>query len=147
MTTYVGTQTHFSDALKALVELDYDAIEAYEAAINRLENQEYIEKMQSFMEDHRRHVEELQILLESHNETCPTGPSLGKQWITKGKVVFADLMGDTTILKAMASNEEDTNDAYERMTKRQDQWSDARELLERGLEDERRHKQWLDAMS
>ena len=41
MATLVGTQTKFVDALKELAELDHDAIEAYEAAINRLENEFY----------------------------------------------------------------------------------------------------------
>ncbi|AFC70705.1 hypothetical protein MC5_01535 [Rickettsia australis str. Cutlack] len=35
MTTLVRTQNNFADAIKELVELDYDAIEAYKAAINR----------------------------------------------------------------------------------------------------------------
>lgn len=41
MATLVGTQKNFADALKALIELDYDAIEAYKAAIDRLENENY----------------------------------------------------------------------------------------------------------
>jgi hypothetical protein len=49
-------------------------------------------------------------------------------------------MGDTAILAAMVSNEEDTNTAYERINSRTDKWSDAEEIIKRGLEDERRHK-------
>ncbi|MBS0184905.1 MAG: DUF2383 domain-containing protein [Proteobacteria bacterium] len=63
MATLVGTQTKFSDALKSLLELDYDAIEAYKAAIERLENQTYKDKLTEFQEDHERHVEELSALL------------------------------------------------------------------------------------
>ena len=36
MTTLVGTQTKFVKAVRELVELDFDALEAYNAAINRL---------------------------------------------------------------------------------------------------------------
>ena len=38
MTTLVGTQKNFASEL---IELDYDAIEAYKAAINRLENKRF----------------------------------------------------------------------------------------------------------
>ena len=41
MATMVGTQKSFTEAIKELVELDYDALGAYEAAINNLENPEY----------------------------------------------------------------------------------------------------------
>jgi hypothetical protein len=34
MATMVGTQKSFTEAIKELVELDYDALGAYEAAIN-----------------------------------------------------------------------------------------------------------------
>jgi hypothetical protein len=39
MVTRVGMQTEFIEAVKELIELDYDAIGAYEAAIIRLERQ------------------------------------------------------------------------------------------------------------
>lgn len=143
MTTLVGTQTDFSDALRNLLELDYDAVEAYDAAINRLENTTYIQKLSEFRDDHKRHIQELSNLLRSHNEETPEGPSM-KQWLTKGKVVLANLVGDDTILGAMKTNEEDTNTAYERMAEREDQWDDAKAIIQRGLHDERKHKRWLD---
>ncbi|RZI45260.1 DUF2383 domain-containing protein [Candidatus Finniella inopinata] len=146
MATFVGTQSDFVKALKELIELDYDAVEAYQAAINRLDNTTYIEKLESFKADHQRHITELSILLKKHSEDAPTGPSLAKQWLTKGKVVLANLVGDNTILSAMRSNEEDTNKAYERMQNYPDMWQDGIEILKRGLEDERRHKAWFDTI-
>ena len=146
MTTFVGMQGNFVKALKELVELDYDAVEAYEAAINRLGEATYIEKLKEFKEDHLRHIEELSGLLKDHNEEPPTGPSLAKQWLTKGKVILANLVGDDATLSAMSSNETDTNKAYERMQDYQDIWEEAVDILKRGLEDERRHKAWLDSI-
>ncbi len=143
MTTLVGTQTEFSDALKNLLELDFDAVEAYDAAINRLGNQTYIQKLSEFRDDHKRHIKELSDLLRSHNEEVPEGPSM-KQWLTKGKVVLANLVGDDTILGAMKTNEDDTNTAYERMAEREDQWEDAKDIILRGLQDEKKHKRWLE---
>lgn len=143
MATLVGTQASFTDALKELIELDYDASEAYAAAINRLTKEEYKNTLTSFMEDHKRHIQELSSLLAQHNEEYPKGPSTLKQWLTKGKVVIADLAGDDAIISAMVSNEEDTNTAYETLNARDDKWQDAEDILQRGLADERRHKKWL----
>jgi hypothetical protein len=36
MVTLVGTQDSFAGVIKELIELDYDAVEAYEAAIGGL---------------------------------------------------------------------------------------------------------------
>jgi len=146
MTTFVGTQTNFSDAVKELLELEYDAKEAYEAAINRVESLDYKQKLEEFKADHEQHIRNLTELLRNHNEEAPTGPS-GKQWLAKGKVVLANLIGDDTILAAMVSNESDTNTAYERMNDRTDKWADAIEIIQRGLADEKRHKAWLETVT
>lgn len=143
MTTLVGTQESFSDAVRALIELDFDAIEAYEAAINRIEDAEFKTQLQNFKEDHARHVKELNQLLTIHNEDIVSGPD-AKQWLTQGKVVLGSLMGDNAILKAMLSNEQDTNTAYERVENHAEAWVDAKEILSLGFSDEKRHKRWLE---
>jgi hypothetical protein len=144
MVTAVGMQTELINATQDLLELDYDAIEAYDAAINRLENQLYKDKMAEFKADHLRHVRELTAFLEDNEEEAPEGPS-GKQWLTKGKVIIANLLGDNAILAAMRSNEVDTNTAYERMTQRDDLVPELVLIIKRGFEDEKRHKAWLEA--
>ncbi len=144
MVTMVGKQAEFSAAVKELIELDYDAVEAYEAAILRLENTVHKGKLGEFMTDHQRHIQEFSALLKKHNCDIPIGPSAGKSWLTKGKVVLANLIGDRAILSAMLSNEEDTNTAYERMNERVDKWADAKDIIRQGLEDERRHKKWFE---
>ncbi|MGQ3888588.1 ferritin-like domain-containing protein [Legionella sp. CNM-1927-20] len=142
MVTMVGTQTEFRDALYELCELDYDAIEAYEAAINLLEKEGHIKKMEEFKEDHQRHVEEISNLLRKHQAKVPDGPS-PKSFLTQGKVVLVNLMGDRAILQAMLTNEQDTNTAYERLNKYKDKWKDAVTILKRGLSDEKKHKRWI----
>lgn len=143
MTTLVGIQNNFVDAIKELVELDYDAIEAYEAAINRITDENYKTQLQRFKEDHERHVKELNELLLKHKEEKVTGPS-SKQWLTKGKVVLATQIGDKAILQAMLSNEKDTNTAYERLNNHTDKWDDAEKILEQGFKDEQKHKKWIE---
>ena len=52
-------------------------------------------------------------------------------------------MGDETILRAMRTNEDDTNTAYERATKFEYVTPEIRAVLERNLQDERRHCAWI----
>ncbi len=143
MTTLVGMQAKFADALKELVELDHDAVEAYKAAIDRLENKEYKSQLEKFKSDHENHINVLNGILHSHNEKIVNSPD-AKSWLTKGKVILANLVGDKTILRAMRSNEEDTNTAYERINAHKEKWDDAEEALKKGLADEKSHKKWLD---
>ena len=144
MVTLVGIQANFEDALKDLIELDYDAVEAYEAAVNRLHNQELKEKLNIFKADHEWHIQELANVLKKRNIAPPSGPSVGKQWLTKGKVILANLIGDNSILRAMLSNELETNTAYERVFLREDMWPEAKDIIRRSFEDEKRHKKWLE---
>jgi len=144
MVTFVGKQGSFADAVKNLIELDFDAVEAYETALNKMENNTYKKYLQGFKEDHERHIKELSALLTKHNEEPPHGPSSVKHWLTKGKVVMAEILGDDLILRALRSNEIDTLTAYRRMDERVDRWPDSESILHRGLEDEKRHNAWLE---
>lgn len=144
MVTFVGNQENFTEALKELLELEYGAVDAYEAAIERLENADYQEKLEEFKKDHERHIEELSSLLRKNHHEIPEKGVIGKQLLTTGKVVMANLIGDNTILQAMKSNEIDTNTAYERMNERKDKWPESEDIITRGLQDERKHKAWLE---
>lgn len=143
MVTLVGTQARFTDALKDLLELEYDATETYTAAVDRLNDENYKAKLNEFKADHERHIEEIRKLLKASGEEFTDGPC-GKQVLMIGKVAIANLIGDNSILKAMLAAEEDTNTAYERMLNHEDKPSSADEFVRRAREDERRHKQWLE---
>jgi len=146
MVTFVGNQEIFAEALKELLELEYGAADAYEAAIERLENPEYQRKLEEFKRDHERHIEELSTLLRKNHHEVPEKGIVGKQLLTTGKVVMANLVGDNTILQAMKSNEIDTNTAYERMQNHENKWPEAEDIIKRGLQDERKHKEWLEQL-
>lgn len=143
MITTVGMQKDFLSALEQLVRLDYDAIDAYEAAINRLENEYYQDKLEEFKVDHQRHIDEVSEFLRKNNKTPPVGSDI-KSLLTQGKVVLAKLLGDETILRAMKSNEIDTNTAYERINSYKAIPQDIKEVLEKGLQDEKKHLAWLE---
>ncbi|HEU4412264.1 MAG TPA: DUF2383 domain-containing protein [Polyangiaceae bacterium] len=142
MATTVGIESNVVSMLQNLVELDYDAIEAYEAAIERLQGEVERATMAAFLDDHRRHVCELSSLLMQAGHEAPSGPDI-KRVLTKGKVVLGGLVGDRAVLMAMKTNEEDTNTAYERAAGRSDVAPQVRALLTCNLSDERRHGEWI----
>lgn len=143
MTTRVGLEPDFMTAIKDLIELDYDAIAAYDAAIDRLDKEGFRKAFRDFRKDHEKHIEGLSAFLKSKEEVPPTGPS-AKSYLTQGKVILANLMGDLTILKAMRTNEIDTTTAYERINIHKGIPKEIRGILKQGLEDERRHLAWLE---
>ncbi|WP_131782429.1 DUF2383 domain-containing protein [Legionella gresilensis] len=145
MTTSVGVQAKFHNALYALCELDFDAVAAYKVAIDRLESEVYKERLSEFMEDHKRHIKNITNILKVHKKEIPTGPDI-KQYLTKGKIVLANIFGDKAILKAMVTNEIDTNTAYERVSEHANKWPEATAVIIQGLNDERRHKKWLETV-
>jgi uncharacterized protein (TIGR02284 family) len=143
MATMVGTQTEISKFLISLTELEYDAIEAYRAAVDRLDTPEFQAQLRMFQSDHERHVVELDRMLQEMNVEPPKGGDI-KRVLTKGKVVLADLAGDRAILMAMKTNEDDTNTAYERAVNRGDLPASVRAVMSSHLADERRHRAWIE---
>lgn len=97
MATLVGTQNKFSDALYSLIELHYNAAEAYEAVINKVEKQSYQTKLKEFKKDHEQHAKEFSEILSKRECDVPQGPSF-KQWLEIGKVKLATIIGDKQIL-------------------------------------------------
>lgn len=142
MATTVGMESNVQDLLADLIQLDFDAADAYEAAIDRVQDPSYRLALGEFRIDHLRHIDELSDLLRAMDADPPEQGSL-KSLLTRGKVAIGGLIGDKAILEAMRSNEADTNTAYERAVGHPDLAPAALTLLERGLADERRHCEWV----
>ncbi|MES1933201.1 hypothetical protein T35B1_11357 [Salinisphaera shabanensis T35B1] len=142
MVTLVGHEGNLTDLLWNLIRLDYDAIDAYDAAIERLEDTRAQEALASFRKDHERHISDLTPHLRDMGGDVPTG-SGPKSLLTQGKVKFANIGGDSAILTAMATNEVETESAYRTASARTDIDDRLRAKLEKAMADEARHKQWM----
>lgn len=129
--------------LNALIELDFDAIQAYEAAIARLTDATAKAQLQAFMADHQRHVVDLSPLVSELGGQPATKGDF-KQVLTKGKVVIAGLAGDHAVLEAMKSNEETTTRTYKKASSEPGLPGRVRGVLERNFADEQRHLAWLE---
>jgi uncharacterized protein (TIGR02284 family) len=129
--------------LNALIELDFDAIEAYESAIARLREARDKTRLERFCGDHRRHVVDLTTLVQDLGFTAATQADF-KRLLRKGKVVIADLLGDRAVLEAMRINEETTTKMYQRASTDPGLPTRIREILQRNSSDERRHLAWIE---
>ena len=142
MVTTIGTEGNLETLLSDLIQLDYDAAEAYQAAIDRLENAGFKASLLAFRQDHLRHVHDLSDTLAKTGQDLPLEGNV-KSMLSKGKIVLGGLTGDKAILRAMKANEDDTNTAYERAIGHREATPHIHAMLERNLQDERRHRDWM----
>src|SRR3954451_16936222 len=99
MATTVGTETNAIDLLKDLIQLDYDAADAYQAAIDRIDDTTARSSLTAFRQDHLRHIEELGTILRQMGHEPPQEGDM-KSLLTQGKVMLGNLFGDSAILQA-----------------------------------------------
>lgn len=142
MATTVGTEDNVRDLVRNLILLEHDAIAAYDSTISRLSDPTLSRQVESFRQDHLNHLD---VLREIAAETGAEAPAEGdmKQMLTTGKIALADLFGDGAILKAMATNENDTVTAYERASAHPDAIEKSRAFFAKALADEQRHREWM----
>lgn len=147
MVTTVGTSSDMKSLIENFILLERDAIAAYDTTIDRLKSPEYKAKIADFRADHMRHLDELTQLAGRHGANVPQEGDM-KEMLTTGKIKMANMMGDDgTILRAMSTNEADTVSAYEKGSENEIVPAEERALFTRALEDERRHKEWMERMS
>jgi uncharacterized protein (TIGR02284 family) len=138
----IASEARIVKNLRSLIALDFDAIEAYQAAIDRLHSALDQDQLRSFLADHRRHVFELSPLVAELHGQAVTEADF-RRVITKGKVVLGGVIGDRGVLEAMMSNEQETTKAYRKGAVEPGMPPRVRAVLERNLSDERRHLAWI----
>ena len=138
----VMDQNRMIERLNDLIALDYDAVGAYEAAIDRIDVEFLRTRLREFQGDHRRHIQELSRAVVSMGGTAREKPDM-KGFLLKGFTAVTSMMGVEAALKAMQGNEKLTNRTYEKaMT---ESWSDeVRVIIERNLRDEQRHLAFIE---
>jgi uncharacterized protein (TIGR02284 family) len=145
MHTTTTTPQIDSDARKAaielmnnLIQLDFDAVKAYEQAIEKIEDDAARLDLVSFQADHRRHIAELsQTVQLMGGEPERAGRDL-KGVLLEGLTALRSVTGALGALRAMRMNEKLTNRSYERALETKLP-STARDVVLRNREDERRH--------
>ncbi len=143
MTTTVGTEKTVEKLVSNLLRLEHDAIAAYEATIERLNDATSRQQIEAFRHDHLDHVVQLEQFAARLEIDAPTGGDI-KQMLTAGKVALAGLAGDNAMIKAMKTNEDDTVKAYEQANANSLADADMQPFVASALADEQRHRAWME---
>jgi rubrerythrin len=130
------------DGLNDLLQLDHDAIAAYEIAIERVENPDWVDQIAGFMLDHERHVRQLnEVILElggtPRNEPHITGP------FKEALQSLGALGGDRGLLVAFRANELQARRKYDRYASKANRWPpNVKLVVDANALDEERHYRW-----
>lgn len=131
------------DKLGDLLKLDVDAANAYDEAIEKIDEQDIRMQLGRYRDDHRRHVSELTGLIREMGGEAPEPDRDFKGVLIEGMTQLRSAMGTDQALKAMRQNEKLTNRMYEDAMG----WevsTDAHEFIRRGYEDERKHLAYIE---
>jgi hypothetical protein len=128
--------------LNDIIEIDFDAIEAFEAAIERLGDADR-SQLHQFLADHRRHAVRVAELVSQLGGT-PVSKADFRRLVTRGRVLMGGLLSDQAVLKAVRSNEAQIAKAYAFLGKNPAMPYHGTELFAECLADERLHQAWLD---
>ena len=142
MTALSSTDSQLIAQLNDLLQLDHDAVGAYEVAIEALTNPRYKQALQRFKADHERHIAELTQLITERGGTpiqmphVPTG-------VFKLAMQQAGTLagGDKSVLLAFKANERQVRDKYLRTAESAEDLVVA-DVLGRGADDEAKHYGW-----
>ncbi|HYW06317.1 MAG TPA: DUF2383 domain-containing protein [Longimicrobium sp.] len=131
------------DGLNDLLQLDHDAIGAYDIAIEKLEDRDHATQILGYRRDHERHIQELNTLIASlggqaKNEPHFTGP------FKAGLQSLAGLGGDRGLLVAFRANELQVRAKYDTYAARANQWpAQVKRVIDQAALDEERHYRWV----
>jgi len=144
MVTSVGIQNNAYTLIMRLMDLEKDAIAAYDELLERLDQAENKAEVGRFRQDHETHFELLKEFAATHEVPPPEKPD-EKGLLAKWRLKVADLVGDDrALLKAMRGLEGDLVDAYEATLANRVLPDEMKPAVERALSDEHRHKAWMD---
>ena len=131
------------EGLNDLLQLDHDAVGAYEIAMEKLEDRDHASQISGFLRDHERHIRELNELIAELggspvNEPHATGP------FKQGLQSLGALAGDRGVLIAFRANELQVRSKYDSYASRANAWPTAiKRVVDRNALDEERHYRWV----
>lgn len=134
------------DELRDLHQLDVDAVEAYEEAIESMESDVNRRNLEKFRSEHLQHVQDLEECIVKLGGNRPERGQDVKGYLIEGMTKLRSALGEKQALKAMKQNEEITNKRYEKALSRLRDLSASREVMDlvsKNREDERKHLDFI----
>jgi hypothetical protein len=127
--------------LNDLLQLDHDAVAAYTVAIRELDSPRLKTELLAHLNDHERHIEELEGHLDRIGGIKVPVPHLSGVFKLAVQSAVA-AASDRTVLLAFKANEMQVRDKYGRAAAEADLPIDIRDTVRRAAADERRHYDW-----
>lgn len=131
------------EGLNDLLQLDHDAIGAYDIAIEKLQDRDHADQVLGFRRDHERHIRELNDLIAGlggtpMNHPHATGPFKAAMQSLGG------LAGDKGILLAWRTNELQVRTKYDSYASKAMLWPpEVKRIVDGAALDEERHYRWV----
>lgn len=129
--------------LNELIQLDIDAIQAYDQAISNVSETNVKQQLETFKADHHRHVTELSDEVRKVGGQPPEFKRDAKGFLMQGFTAIRSATGTEGALKAMRMNEKLTNRNYAEAVKKNFP-ANIQSVVERNLADEQKHLSWIE---
>lgn len=137
-------QNNVIETLKKLHQLEVDANNAYETAIEHLRDDVIKSNIANFKKDHERHLTEIEQQLTQRNVPIPKRTKDFKGYLIDGMTLLRSAISDNQALKAMKQNEETVYDMYEECYHDMKQHNmDVASMIRKALNDESRHYNYI----
>jgi uncharacterized protein (TIGR02284 family) len=128
--------------LNKLIQVDIDTIHAYSQALEAVENEDIKKELEGFKKDHQRHVDNLsQVVREKGGDPIPFSQDF-KGYMIEGYTAIRSLIGETSALKAMETNEKITSSYYKDALSK-DFPPEVKEVIQNNFEDEKKHLEFI----
>jgi uncharacterized protein (TIGR02284 family) len=137
------THEEIIDELNDLIKLDFDAVQAYNQAIEEIDVPTIRNELTSFRTDHERHVTELTNIVRRYGGEPAEQSRDVTGFLIEGITAVRSKMGTEGALNAMRSNEQLTNREYQNAVSL-DLPMDILAELEANFFDEQRHLQYIE---
>jgi ElaB/YqjD/DUF883 family membrane-anchored ribosome-binding protein len=131
------------DGLNDLLQLDHDAVAAYDVAISKLEDRDHADQIAGFRRDHERHIRELNEVVSRLGGTPTNHPHATGPFKTALQSL-GGLAGDKGLLMSFRTNELQVRTKYDSYASKAMLWPpDVKRVIDGAALDEERHYAWV----
>jgi rubrerythrin len=140
---YAPSTAEVMEGLNDLLQLDHDAVSAYDAAIEKFEDRDLAMQIMGFRRDHERHITELNELIHGLGGT-PDNSRHATAPFKEALQSLGALAGDKGLLIAWRANELQVRTKYDSYASRATSWpADVKRVIDQNALDEERHYSWV----
>jgi ElaB/YqjD/DUF883 family membrane-anchored ribosome-binding protein len=131
------------EGLNDLLQLDHDAVGAYDIAIEKLQDRDHADQIVGFRRDHERHIRELNELIAGLGGT-PVNEPHATAPLKEGLQSLGGVVGDKGVLIAWRANEVLARTKYDSYARKSNHWpAHVKRVVDQNALDEERHVDWV----